>query len=70
MLYNNWKKDIWRIPNLLSLFRLVMIQVYVSIYPCRVHSGGILPDGHDRRKNRPEIQYDYHFGKNAGSSGG
>ena len=32
MLYKNWKKDIWSIPNLLSLFRLVLIPVYVSIY--------------------------------------
>ena len=32
MLYKHWKKDIWTIPNLLSLFRLVLIPVYVSIY--------------------------------------
>ena len=32
VLYKNWKKDIWSIPNLLSLFRLVLIPVYVSIY--------------------------------------
>lgn len=32
MLVNNWKKEIWTIPNLLSLFRLVLIPVYVSIY--------------------------------------
>lgn len=29
---NNWKKDIFNIPNLLSLFRLVLIPVYVHIY--------------------------------------
>ena len=29
---NNWKKDILNIPNLLSLFRLVLIPVYVHIY--------------------------------------
>lgn len=29
---NNWKKDILNIPNMLSLFRLVLIPVYVSIY--------------------------------------
>ena len=29
---NNWKKDILNIPNLLSLFRLVLIPVYVYIY--------------------------------------
>ena len=28
----NWKKDILTIPNLLSLFRLVLIPVYVVIY--------------------------------------
>lgn len=28
----NWKKDILNIPNLLSLFRLVLIPVYVYIY--------------------------------------
>lgn len=28
----NWKKEICTIPNLLSLFRLVLIPVYVTIY--------------------------------------
>lgn len=28
----NWKKDIFTIPNLLSLFRLVLIPVYIIIY--------------------------------------
>lgn len=28
----NWKKDIFNIPNLLSLFRLALIPVYVYIY--------------------------------------
>ena len=28
----NWKKEIFTIPNLLSLFRLILIPVYVSIY--------------------------------------
>ena len=28
----NWKKDILKIPNLLSLFRLALIPVYVHIY--------------------------------------
>lgn len=32
MLINNWKKEICTIPNLLSLFRLVLIPVYVYIY--------------------------------------
>lgn len=28
----NWKKEILTIPNLLSLFRLILIPVYVSVY--------------------------------------
>jgi len=32
MFIKNWKKDILTIPNLLSLFRLVLIPVYVVIY--------------------------------------
>ena len=28
----NWKKEIFTLPNLLSLFRLALIPVYVSIY--------------------------------------
>ena len=28
----DWKKDIFTIPNLLSLFRLILIPVYVAIY--------------------------------------
>lgn len=28
----NWKKEIFTIPNMLSMFRLVLIPVYVSIY--------------------------------------
>jgi len=32
MFIKDWKKDIFTIPNLLSLFRLVLIPVYVSIY--------------------------------------
>lgn len=32
MLFNNWKKDILTIPNMLSLFRLLLIPVYVIIY--------------------------------------
>ncbi|MBQ9166878.1 MAG: CDP-alcohol phosphatidyltransferase family protein [Oscillospiraceae bacterium] len=32
MTIKNWKKEIWSIPNLLSLFRLVLIPVYVIIY--------------------------------------
>lgn len=32
MLIKNWKKEILTIPNLLSLFRLALIPVYVSIY--------------------------------------
>ena len=32
MFIKNWKKEIFTIPNLLSLFRLVLIPVYVAIY--------------------------------------
>ena len=32
MMIKDWKKDIFTIPNLFSLFRLVLIPVYVSIY--------------------------------------
>ena len=32
MFINNWKKEIMTVPNLLSLFRLILIPVYVAIY--------------------------------------
>lgn len=32
MFRNNWKKEILTIPNLLSLFRLVLIPVYAQLY--------------------------------------
>ncbi len=32
MFIKNWKKDIMTVPNLLSLFRLLLIPVYVLIY--------------------------------------
>ena len=32
MLIRNWKKEILTIPNILSLFRLLLIPVYVTIY--------------------------------------
>jgi cardiolipin synthase len=32
MIIKNWKKEIFSIPNLLSLFRLVLIPVYIVIY--------------------------------------
>jgi cardiolipin synthase len=32
MYLTNWKKEIWSIPNLLSLFRLFLIPVYLSLY--------------------------------------
>ena len=32
MLIKDWKKDIFTIPNLLSLFRLLLIPVYITIY--------------------------------------
>lgn len=32
MFIKNWKKEIFTIPNLLSLFRLILIPLYVHIY--------------------------------------
>ena len=32
MFVHDWKKDVFTIPNMLSLFRLALIPVYVSIY--------------------------------------
>ena len=32
MIIRNWKRDLFTIPNLLSLFRLLLIPVYVVIY--------------------------------------
>lgn len=32
MHFKDWKKEIFTIPNLLSLFRLILIPVYVAIY--------------------------------------
>ena len=32
MVIKDWKKDIFTIPNLLSLFRLLLIPIYISIY--------------------------------------
>lgn len=32
MFIKNWKKDVFTIPNLLSMFRLILIPVYISIY--------------------------------------
>lgn len=32
MIIKNWKKEVFTIPNVLSLFRLVLIPVYVAIY--------------------------------------
>ena len=32
MIIKNWKKEIFTIPNLLSLFRLILIPVYMMIY--------------------------------------
>ena len=32
MFLNNWKKDMYAIPNLLSLLRLALIPVYMTIY--------------------------------------
>lgn len=32
MFVKNWKKEIFTIPNLLSLFRLILIPIYIAIY--------------------------------------
>ncbi len=32
MISKNWKKEIFTIPNMLSMFRLILIPLYVSIY--------------------------------------
>ena len=32
MFIRSWKKDIFSIPNLLSLFRLLLIPVYATLY--------------------------------------
>lgn len=32
MIIKDWKKDIFTVPNILSLFRLLLIPVYVTIY--------------------------------------
>lgn len=32
MFIKNWKKEIFTIPNLLSLFRLLLIPIYVTLY--------------------------------------
>ena len=44
MFFTNWKKDLFTIPNLLSLFRLSLIPVYMTIYLEGSHllAGGIL----------------------------
>ncbi len=28
----DWKKEVWTIPNMLSIFRLVMIPIYIYVY--------------------------------------
>lgn len=32
MIAKNWKKDLFTIPNVLSLFRLILIPVYIAVY--------------------------------------
>lgn len=39
MFIKNWKQDILTIPNLLSLFRLMLIPVYISMYRHAVDPG-------------------------------
>lgn len=47
MFMKNWKRDILTIPNLLSLFRLILIPVYVRIYlnarvPAQFYTAGAI----------------------------
>ena len=44
MFFRNWNKDLFTIPNLLSLFRLTLIPVYMTIYleGRPILAGGIL----------------------------
>ena len=44
MFFRNWSKDLFTIPNLLSLFRLSLIPVYMTIYleGKPIFAGGIL----------------------------
>ena len=39
MFIKDWKKDVLTIPNMLSLFRLVLIPVYIVIYLNVAHVG-------------------------------
>ena len=41
----NWKKEIWTIPNLLSLFRLVLIPVYMLVYLKATTPAGFMTAG-------------------------
>jgi len=45
MFSEKWKKEIITIPNLLSLFRIVLIPVYVSVYLGATDKGGFLLAG-------------------------
>ena len=72
----DWKKEVFTIPNLLSLFRLALIPVYIYIYLGAtetyqyITAGTIMPDRPDRRKSRPALQYGLHAGKNPRPAGG
>ncbi len=69
----DWKKEVFTIPNLLSLFRLALIPVYIYIYLGAtetyqyITAGTIMAvscltdliDG----KSRPALQYGLHAGK-------
>ena len=32
MIIKDWKREVFTIPNLLSLFRIILIPIYISIY--------------------------------------
>ena len=47
MHFKDWKRDIFTIPNLLSLFRLGLIPVYIRLYlkavePAEYYSAGVI----------------------------
>ena len=69
----DWKKEVFTIPNLLSLFRLALIPVYIYIYLGATETYQYITAGTImavRRKSRPALQYGLHAGKNPRPAGG
>lgn len=71
----DWKKEVFTIPNLLSLFRLALIPVYIYIYLGATETYQYITAGTImavscltdliRRKGRPALQYGLHPGENS-----